>query len=294
MSAAFAHTTVLLHETVEGVFTRPDGVYVDGTFGRGGHSRLLLSKLGPAGRLIAIDRDPEAVAAAGGIEDPRFTIRHAAFADMADELAALGVNQVDGVMLDLGVSSPQIDNPERGFSFRADGPLDMRFDPTTQDITAADLVNGWTHQQIADCLYGLGEEHLSRQIAGAIIDFRKKKPFERTSELAEVVASVKKVRGKIHPATQTFQALRLAVNDELGAILELLPQLLTVLRPGGQAAIITFHSLEDRIVKRFLQAEAKKGTIELQPKKPIQPTRQEMLDNPRSRSAKLRIFTTTS
>jgi 16S rRNA (cytosine1402-N4)-methyltransferase len=291
------HVPVLLSAVLESLHLETTHRLIDATLGGGGHTIAMLDRMPPDGRVLGIEADPrtlEATTKRLTSVTNRVTCVAGNFRNLSSLATANGFQPADVVLVDLGVSSMTIDDPERGFSFRFDGPLDMRFDPTTQDITAADLVNGWTHQQIADCLYGLGEEHLSRQIAGAIIDFRKKKPFERTSELAEVVASVKKVRGKIHPATQTFQALRLAVNDELGAILELLPQLLTVLRPGGQAAIITFHSLEDRIVKRFLQAEAKKGTIELQPKKPIQPTRQEMLDNPRSRSAKLRIFTTTS
>jgi len=290
------HVPVLLPAVLESLHLETTHRLIDATLGGGGHTIAMLDRMPPDGRVLGIEADPrtlESTTRRLSSVTNRVTFAAGNFRHLSEIATAHGWQSSDVVLLDLGVSSMTLDDPERGFSFRADGPLDMRFDPTTQDITAADLVNGWTHQQIADCLYGLGEEHLSRQIAGAIIDYRKKKPFERTSELAEVVASVKKVRGKTHPATQTFQALRLAVNDELGAIQDVLPQLLTVLRPGGQAAIITFHSLEDRLVKRFIQAEAKKGTLEPLTKKAIQPTRQEQLENPRSRSAKLRIFQTT-
>jgi 16S rRNA (cytosine1402-N4)-methyltransferase len=301
MSAAFAHTTVLLHETVEGVLTRPDGVYVDGTFGRGGHSRLLLSKLGPAGRLIAIDRDPEAVAAAGGIEDPRFTIRHAAFADMADELAALGVNQVDGVMLDLGVSSPQIDNPGRGFSFRFEGPLDMRMD-TTRGESVAEWLASATVDQITEVVREYGEERFAFQIAKAIAARRQERgPISTTTELAQLVADTVKTRepGQ-NPATRTFQALRIFINAELEELEQALTASLRVLRSGGRLVVISFHSLEDRIVKQFMARHSKEvvdrrvpfaqpQAMHLRSLERIKPSDAEVSANPRARSAIMRV-----
>ncbi len=301
MAETFAHTTVLLHETVDGIFTRPDGTYVDGTFGRGGHSRLLLSKLGPAGRLIAIDRDPEAVAAAGGIEDPRFTIRHAAFADMADELAALGVNQVDGVLLDLGISSPQIDNPERGFSFRFDGPLDMRMD-TTRGESAAEFLARASEREITEVIRGYGEERFAAQIAKALVARRDGgAPLRTTAELSELVArSVRTREAGQDPATRTFQALRIHVNAELEELQQGLKAALHLLAPGGRLSVISFHSLEDRIVKTFINTHSKQVFDRRAPFAPEQamplvsiarvfPSEGEVRANPRSRSAVLRV-----
>ncbi|MFG6456653.1 16S rRNA (cytosine(1402)-N(4))-methyltransferase RsmH [Roseateles sp. BYS96W] len=300
-SATFRHTTVLLDEAVEGVLARPDGVYVDGTFGRGGHSRALLARLGPQGRLIGIDRDPEAVAAAAAITDARFSIVHAGFADMADELAALGVHQVDGVLLDLGVSSPQIDNPERGFSFRFDGPLDMRMD-TTRGESAADFLARADERDIARVIRDYGEERFAGQIAKAVVARREAgAPLTRTDELRELVARTVKTREPGQdPATRTFQALRIHVNGELDQLDQGLKSALRLLAPGGRLSIISFHSLEDRRVKQFIAAHSKTEVDRRAPFAPppplalkalgrVMPSDAEVAANPRSRSAVLRI-----
>ena len=301
----YTHTTVLLHETVDGVLTDPDGTYVDGTFGRGGHSRLLLGKLGPQGRLIAIDRDPEAIAAATEgdtrITDPRFFIRHSAFADMHAQLAAMGVSQVQGVLLDLGISSPQIDKPERGFSFRFDGPLDMRMD-TTSGESAAEFLAHADERHITEVIRNYGEERFASQIAKALVARRESgSPVRTTAELSKVVAGAVKTREPGQdPATRTFQALRIHVNGELEELQQGLNAALTLLAPGGRMAIISFHSLEDRIVKNFI-AEHSREVIDrrapMAAPKPlalinigrIKPSAAEISANPRSRSAVLRV-----
>ena len=302
---SFTHTTVLLHETVDGAFTTPDGIYVDGTFGRGGHSRLLLSRLGAHGRLIAIDRDPEAVAAATSgqtrVDDPRFHICHSAFADMAAQLDALGVAQVDGVMLDLGVSSPQIDNPERGFSFRFDGPLDMRMD-TTRGESAADFIARAEVSQLAQVIRDYGEERFALPIAKALVARREGgRPVRTTAELSQVVAGAVKTREPGQdPATRTFQALRIFVNAELEELQQGLNAALAKLKPGGRLAVISFHSLEDRIVKNFIAAHSKEEVdrrapfaaprpLPLRAIARIKPSEAEIKANPRSRSAILRV-----
>jgi 16S rRNA (cytosine1402-N4)-methyltransferase len=300
-SAPFRHTTVLLDEAVDGVLARPDGVYVDGTFGRGGHSRLLLSRLAPEGRLIGIDRDPEAVAAAAAITDPRFTIVHAGFADMAEALAGLGVQQVDGVLLDLGVSSPQIDNPERGFSFRFDGPLDMRMD-TTRGESVADFLARADERDIAQVIRDYGEERFAGQIAKALVARREAgAPLTRTDELRELVARTVKTREPGQdPATRTFQALRIHVNRELEQLEQGLKAALQLLAPGGRLSVISFHSLEDRRVKQFIAAHSKAEVDRRAPFAPppalalkslgrVMPSAAEVAANPRSRSAVLRI-----
>ncbi len=299
--ATFRHTTVLLDEAVEGVLARPDGVYVDGTFGRGGHSRALLARLGPQGRLIGIDRDPEAVAAAAAITDARFSIVHSGFADMADELAALGVHQVDGVLLDLGVSSPQIDNPARGFSFRFDGPLDMRMD-TTRGESAADFLARAEERDIARVIRDYGEERFAGQIAKAVVARRETgAPLTRTDELRELVARTVKTREPGQdPATRTFQALRIHVNGELDQLDQGLKSALRLLAPGGRLSVISFHSLEDRRVKQFIAAHSKTEVDRRAPFAPppplalkalgrVMPSDAEVAANPRSRSAVLRI-----
>jgi len=299
--ATFRHTTVLLDEAVDGVLARPDGIYVDGTFGRGGHSRLLLSKLAPEGRLIAIDRDPEAVAAAAAIQDPRFTIVHSGFADMAEALAGLGVHQVDGVLLDLGVSSPQIDNPERGFSFRFDGPLDMRMD-TTRGESAADFLARADERAIAQVIRDYGEERFAGQIAKALVARREAgAPLTRTDELRELVARTVKTREPGQdPATRTFQALRIHVNGELEQLDQGLNAALRLLAPGGRLSVISFHSLEDRRVKQFIAEHSKHvfdrrapfaepAPLILNALGRIKPSETEVRANPRSRSAVLRI-----
>ncbi|XHS78610.1 16S rRNA (cytosine(1402)-N(4))-methyltransferase RsmH [Burkholderiaceae bacterium UC74_6] len=301
----YTHTTVLLHETVDSVLTNPDGLYVDGTFGRGGHSRLLLSKLGPQGRLVAIDRDLEAIAAATEgdtrVSDPRFFIRHAAFADMHAQLAAMGVSQVQGVLLDLGISSPQIDKPERGFSFRFDGPLDMRMD-TTSGESAADYLARADECHITEVIRNYGEERFASQIAKALVARRESgSPVRTTAELSKVVAGAVKTREPGQdPATRTFQALRIHVNGELEELQQGLNAALALLAPGGRMAIISFHSLEDRIVKNFI-AEHSREVIDrrapMAEPKPlaltnigrIKPSAAEISANPRSRSAVLRV-----
>ncbi|MCV2356742.1 16S rRNA (cytosine(1402)-N(4))-methyltransferase RsmH [Paucibacter sp. B2R-40] len=301
----FSHTTVLLNEAVESVLTSPDGIYVDGTFGRGGHSRLLLNKLSPQGRLIAIDRDLEAIAAAtegpDRISDPRFTIVHSAFADMRAQLRAIGIEQVQGVLLDLGVSSPQIDNPERGFSFRFSGPLDMRMD-TTRGESAADFLARADERQIAEVVRNYGEERFAVQIAKALVARRVEgRAVRTTDDLSEVVARAVKTRepGQ-NPATRTFQALRIHVNGELEELEQGLNAALALLAPGGRMAIISFHSLEDRIVKNFIGGHSKqvvdRRALFAEPKPlaleaiaRIKPSEAEVQANPRSRSAVLRI-----
>ena len=301
----FTHTTVLLHETVDGVLSDPNGIYVDGTYGRGGHSRLLLQKLGPGGRLIAIDRDLEAIAAATTgdtrVTDPRFSICHAGFADMQQQLADLGVTQVQGVLLDLGVSSPQIDNPARGFSFRFSGPLDMRMD-TTRGESAADFLARADERQIAEVIRNYGEERFAAQIAKALVARRESGSAVRsTDELSKVVAGAVKTREPGQdPATRTFQALRIHVNAELEELEQGLKAALTLLAPGGRLAVISFHSLEDRIVKNFITAHSKEEFDRRAPfaaPKPlalkalarIKPSAAEIKANPRSRSAVLRV-----
>jgi len=304
-AASYTHTTVLLHETVDGVLTDLEGTYVDGTFGRGGHSRLLLSKLGPQGRLVAVDRDPEAIAAATEgdtrVSDPRFFIRHAAFADMRAQLASMGIEQVQGVMLDLGVSSPQIDKPERGFSFRFDGPLDMRMD-TTRGESAAEFLMSAEERQIAEVIRSYGEERFASQIAKALVARREGgSPVRTTAELSEVVARAVKTREPGQdPATRTFQALRIHVNGELEELQQGLNAALQLLAPGGRMAIISFHSLEDRIVKNFIAEHSREVIDRRAPfaaPKPlalksigrVKPSGAEIAANPRSRSAVLRV-----
>ena len=252
--SASRHRAVLLDEALAALAVRADGVYVDATFGRGGHSRAILAQLGPAGRLIALDRDPEAVAAAREITDARFSIAHAPFSELAQVLDAQGASQVHGVLADLGVSSPQLDDASRGFSFRADGPLDMRMDPT-RGVSAADWLATATEQQIREAIGGYGEERFAKQVAKAIVDARAREPLRRTEQLAAVVAAAVRTReAGQNPATRTFQALRLLVNRELEEVALMLPQAAARLAPGGRLAVIAFHSLEDRLVKRFLRA----------------------------------------
>jgi 16S rRNA (cytosine1402-N4)-methyltransferase len=299
------HQTVLLHETVDAVLGAPDGVYVDATFGRGGHSRLLLQRLSARGRLIALDRDPQALAAAasgeGAIADPRFSIHHANFGAMAEVLAALGVQRVDGVLMDIGVSSPQIDTPERGFSFRFDGPLDMRMDPTRGE-SAADFLARADERQIAQVIRDYGEERFAFPIAKAVVARRAGgQPVQRTSELSALVARAVKTREPGQdPATRTFQALRIHVNGELQELEQGLSAALALLAPGGHMAVISFHSLEDRIVKTFMARESRAEVDRRAPFAPpvpsrlcavsrIRPSEAEVAANPRARSAVLRV-----
>ncbi|HWP20298.1 MAG TPA: 16S rRNA (cytosine(1402)-N(4))-methyltransferase RsmH [Burkholderiaceae bacterium] len=295
------HRTVLLHEAIEAVLTDPQGVYVDGTFGRGGHSRLLLSRLAPRGRLLAFDKDPEAVETAARVQDPRFSIVQASFAGMAETCAQLGIDRVQGVLLDLGVSSPQIDNPARGFSFRFDAPLDMRMDPTRGE-TAADFLARASDRQIAEVLRNYGEERFAGPIAKAIVARRESgRPVRTTGELSDLVARAVKTREPGQdPATRTFQALRIQVNAELEELEQGLNAALALLAPGGRLAVISFHSLEDRIVKTFIARHSKAEVDRRAPFAPvpeprlralarIKPAQAEVADNPRARSAILRV-----
>ena len=300
-----SHTTVLLHEAVDALVTRPDGTYVDGTYGRGGHSRAVLARLSPQGRLFAFDLDPAAIesaaAAEGGIADPRFTLVHASFAAMRSELGARQVVQVQGVLLDLGVSSPQIDDPARGFSFRFDAPLDMRMD-TTRGETAADFLARADERLIAQVIKDYGEERFAVQIAKALVARRAGGAGVRTTgELAALVAGAVKTRepGQ-NPATRTFQALRIFINGELEALEQGLTAALELLAPEGRLAVISFHSLEDRIVKQFIARESRDVVDRRAPFAPARPLRLQALArirasegelraNPRARSAVLRV-----
>ncbi|SFI41446.1 16S rRNA (cytosine1402-N4)-methyltransferase [Paraburkholderia megapolitana] len=307
MGNELQHRTVLLEEAVDALLTRADGVYVDGTFGRGGHSRAVLGRLGEAGRLIAFDKDPLAIATAQQIADPRFEIVHESFASLRDALAERGVGRVSGVLLDLGVSSPQIDDPERGFSFRADGPLDMRMDPTRGE-SAADWLARATVQELTEVIRDYGEERFAFQIAKALVARRAESdrlgPLVSTGELAEIVANVVKTREKgKDPATRTFQAIRIHVNQELAELQVVLEAALSLLEQGGRLVVISFHSLEDRIVKRFMQVHASAPVLDRRlpiraadlPSPPLKlrgrvfASDAEVAANPRARSAVMRI-----
>jgi len=294
------HITVLLQEAVDALLQANagvDGAYVDATFGRGGHSRLILSRLSAQGRLLAFDKDLEAIAEAGRIEDPRFSIRHEGFANLSD----LPDGTVDGVLMDLGVSSPQIDSPERGFSFRFDGPLDMRMDTTRGESVAAWLATA-TVDQITEVIRDYGEERFAFQIAKALVARRQERgPISTTADLAQLVADTVKTRepGK-DPATRTFQAFRIFINAELEELEQALEASLRVLRPGARLVVISFHSLEDRIVKQFMAKHSKEVVDRRVPfAAPVQmrlnalgrvkPSADEVASNPRSRSAIMRI-----
>lgn len=293
----FRHVPVLLSEVIAGMAPQAGGRYIDATLGGGGHALAMLSASMPTGRLLGLDADPAALAAAGArlaIYGERATLAHGNFRELGRLAREHGFAAVDGILLDLGVSSHQLDTPERGFSFTNDAPLDMRLDPTQGD-TAADLVNGTPEGELADLIYRYGEEHGARRVARFIAEARRKRPIATTAELAELVARALGGRhGKIHPATRTFQALRIAVNRELESLEAALPQAIELLAPGGRIAVIAFHSLEDRIVKLFFRAESGYGGSERKQlaiitKKPIVATADEARSNPRSRSAKLRI-----
>jgi 16S rRNA (cytosine1402-N4)-methyltransferase len=281
------HTPVLATEALDALAIVPDGTYVDATFGAGGHTRLILERLGPHGRTIAFDADP--LAASLAPEDPRLTLIHANFRTLAAELASRSIARVDGVLYDLGVSSMQLDDGARGFSFRSDAPLDMRLDPT-QGESAADYIVSHDEVELADVIFRYGDERNSRRIARSL----KTKLPRTTGELAAIVAGSVHVRGKrerIHPATRTFQALRIAVNDELGALRESLDGAASVVRPGGRIVVISFHSLEDRIVKLFFREDKR---VQPLTRKPIVPGDEEISTNPRARSAKMRVATVES
>ncbi|AHE99283.1 16S rRNA (cytosine(1402)-N(4))-methyltransferase RsmH [Thioalkalivibrio paradoxus] len=300
------HTPVLLAPAVRGLAIRPAGRYVDGTFGRGGHSRAILDALDPQGQLLALDRDPAAAqAAAALLQDPRFAFRQGCFSSMADRVRQHwpGDGRVDGVLLDLGVSSPQLDAPERGFSFQHDGPLDMRMDPGT-GIPASEWLNQAPEQAIADVIHRYGEERFSRRIARAIVAARQVEPLTRTRQLAELVRrAVPRVEPGKHPATRTFQALRIHVNDELGELRTWLETVPAILRAGARLVVISFHSLEDRLVKRAFQGRSDRPRLPrglpvlTEPRsapfrmigKALRADADECRRNPRARSAVLRI-----
>ena len=299
--AASGHDTVLLAEAVDALVLRPDGIYVDGTYGRGGHARAVLSRLSPQGRLVAFDKDPEAVADAAAIADTRFAVCHAGFDDMAGELAARGVTQVDGVLLDLGVSSPQIDTAARGFSFRFEAPLDMRMD-TTRGETAAEFLARADEKHIAEVIRDYGEERFAVSIAKALVARRAGgAPVRSTGELSQLVAGAVKTReAGQNPATRTFQALRIHVNAELEALEQGLKAALALLSPMGRLVVISFHSLEDRIVKTFITRHSKDEYDRRAPFAPPRPLRlralarvkagaAELQANPRARSAVMRV-----
>ncbi|MEJ8679260.1 16S rRNA (cytosine(1402)-N(4))-methyltransferase RsmH [Plesiomonas shigelloides] len=306
MSEQTSHITVLLHEAVGGLAIRPDGIYIDGTFGRGGHSRLILSQLGPQGRLIAIDRDPQAITEAATIDDPRFQIVHGPFSNVQQYVEELGLTgKIDGFLLDLGVSSPQLDDAERGFSFMRDGPLDMRMDPSS-GFSATEWLQKAEAEDIAWVLKTFGEERFAKRIARAIVERNQSEPMTRTRELAELVAAASPVKEKHkHPATRTFQAIRIYINSELEEIERALDASLTILAPGGRLSVISFHSLEDRIVKRFIRRQSKGPEIPdglplteaqlaggkkmLTIGKAIKPSEEEIEQNARSRSSVLRV-----
>jgi 16S rRNA (cytosine1402-N4)-methyltransferase len=299
-----SHTAVLLDEAVEGLKVRSDGSYVDCTFGRGGHSRMILARLGRKGRLLALDRDPQAVAAGGEIDDRRFRILHGRFSRLAALAVEAGVPAADGILLDLGMSSPQVDDPARGFSFRYDAPLDMRMDPGA-GITAAEWLARAPEREIREVIRNYGEERFAKPIAAAIVAARARGPVGTTRELAALVAKAVPARQpREDPATRTFQAVRIHLNQELEELSLALPQCLELLAPGGRLVVISFHSLEDRIVKRFLRDNARADRLpprlplrarELPPPplklvgRSVRPSAAETAANPRARSAVMRV-----
>ena len=304
MSEGLAHTTVLLHEAVEALAIKPDGIYVDGTFGRGGHSAQILERLGSNGRLIALDKDPAAVAAGKAWRDARFHMVHRGFAQLAEVLRELGVAKVDGILLDLGVSSPQLDDADRGFSFRFDAPLDMRMD-TSSGMTAAQWLAGVDESLLTEVIRDYGEERFAKQIARAVVAARAVEPIRTTRQLVELVGKTVRTReAGQNPATRTFQAIRIYLNGELEELARVLPECVTLLKTGGHLVVISFHSLEDRIVKHFMRdmaqgdklprnvpiraSEVPQGRLHLIGKA-TRATGAEVLANPRARSAVMRV-----
>ena len=304
----FHHISVLLQECLEGLNIKPDGIYVDGTLGGAGHSQQIAKRL-TTGRLIGIDRDPVALQAAGerlGPYKDRVTLVHANFCEMAEVLKELEIPEVDGILLDLGVSSPQLDDSQRGFSYMADAPLDMRMN-NGDSLDAYTVVNTWSQEELKRILYTYGEERYAPQIAAAICRRRTETPVATTLQLVDIIRSAMPpmaLREKQHPAKRSFQAIRIAVNDELGAVEKIMTDAAVLLKPEGRLAIITFHSLEDRIVKTGMNEWAKgctcppnfpvcvcgkKPLVKIISRKPITATREELEVNPRSRSAKLRV-----
>lgn len=309
MKEAYRHRPVLLEECLAGLKINPDGTYLDGTFGRGGHSAEIAKRLSGNGRLICIDRDQQALDEGAEKLAPwvdRVTFLHGNFADLSDLLDAEGISAVDGMLFDLGVSSPQLDDPERGFSYQKDAPLDMRMNRDDQ-LTAQIVVNQWPQEELRRILFQYGEERFASRIAAAICRAREVSEIISTHQLADVIRSAMPaaaLREKQHPAKRSFQGIRIAVNDELGAIAHMLKQAIGRLQPGGRLAVISFHSLEDRIVKTELAAAAKgcdcppefpvcvcgkQPQVRLIQRKPILPGELELEENPRARSAKLRV-----
>lgn len=280
-----SHTPVLYHEVLQGLMVKPGGQYIDATLGAGGHAAGILETAGPQAQLLGIDLDPQMleIARKNLAHFPgQTTLVQGNFRDLASIAGENGVRSVDGILFDLGVSGVQLEARERGFSFLREGPLDMRFSPQHED-TAAELINHLSEKELADLIWEYGEERRSRSIARAILRHR---PIKTTTQLAEIVARAVGRRGRIHPATRTFQALRIVVNAELSSLAEAMPQAVDILSPGGRLVMISFHSLEDRMVKNFLRQEPR---LEVLTRKPIQASRQEIHSNPRSRSAKMRI-----
>lgn len=304
MTRGAAHVTVLLEEAVDALAIKPDGIYVDATFGRGGHSRRILSELNEKGRLVAVDRDPQAIAAGAAIDDPRFLLVHRAFGELAEAADEAGVSGVDGVLFDVGVSSPQIDDGERGFSFRYDAPLDMRMD-TTQGETAAEWLARAEIRDITEVIRNYGEERFAFQIAKKVVAARVEQPIVTTGQFAALVRETVRTREPGQdPATRSFQALRIHINQELRQLEIALPQALGLLKPGGRLVVICFHSLEDRIVKNFMRNESVADDLPKglplradqlpKPKlrllgKPVKPSAAEIAANPRARSAVMRV-----
>lgn len=293
-----SHVTVLLEEAVDALSLTPASVVVDATLGHCGHARRMLDTLGESGHLIGIDADPVAISAASSLlTDARATVtlRRSNFADISSVLHNLGIEQVDAILADLGWRMDQFLESGKGFSFAADEPLIMTYgDPALYPFLASDVVNSWREDQIATILYGYGEEHYSRRIAHAILDERQIAPIETTKQLAAIIAKAvpgQYRNGRINPATKTFQALRMVVNDELAVLEKFLADAVALLVPGGRLAVITFHSIEDRVVKHFFREMQTAEVVTLLNKKPITSARSEVLHNPRSRSAKLRIIT---
>ena len=305
-NAEYQHITVLLNEAVDALAVREDGIYVDGTFGRGGHSRLILSRLGSQGRLIVFDKDPQAIEAAQKLaeQDGRVTVVHDGFSSFQTTLDKLGIEEIDGALFDLGISSPQIDDGARGFSFRFDAPLDMRMDPT-RGMSAAEWIATASEQDLHEVIKNYGEERFSRQIARAIVAQREESPIDTTRKLAQLVAQNVRTRERGQdPATRTFQAVRIFINRELEEVEAVLPQVMGRLKSGGRLAVIAFHSLEDRIVKQFVKkysqhpplprwAAVKEADLPLPPLKAvgkaIKPGVEETASNSRARSAVLRV-----
>ncbi|MEN9480482.1 MAG: hypothetical protein RLZZ298_1877 [Pseudomonadota bacterium] len=304
MTAGGTHVTVLLEEAVESLAIKADGIYMDGTFGRGGHSRLILSKLGEKGRLVAVDRDLHAIAAGAAIKDSRFRLVHRAFGEIAEAAHEAGVPAVDGILFDIGVSSPQIDDGERGFSFRHDAPLDMRMD-VTQGETAAEWLARAEIRDITEVIRNYGEERFAFQIAKKVVAARLEQPIVTTGQFASIVRSTVRTREPGQdPATRSFQALRIHINQELRQLEIALPQALELLKPGGRLVVISFHSLEDRIVKNFMRQQSVADDLPKglplradqlpKPKlrlvgKMFKPTPEEVAANPRARSAVMRV-----